>query len=78
MVVRMRSTSGKGKSRRSQQKIKACAIKNEEGVPRAMHRASRETGKYKGREVLKTKTKTTEEENKTTQETAELESPVEK
>ena len=48
MTVRMRSTSGKGGSRRSHHKIASTSQKEEGGVVRLRHRASRITGIYRG------------------------------
>lgn len=65
MTVRMRSTSGKGGSRRSHNKIANSPQKEEGGIMRLRHRASRITGLYKGSvvEVIAKKNKKNIEKN---------------
>ena len=53
-MVRMRTTKGKRNTRRSQHGIAAVGSTQEGEVMRLRHHASRETGTYRGREVLDT------------------------
>ena len=52
-MVRMRSTSGKGRSRRAQHGVATRPLKEQDGVMRTMHRASRITGKYRQHTIEK-------------------------
>lgn len=54
MVIRMRSTRSHTGNRRSHHALKANTIVKDEatGVPHLRHRASLETGNYRGRQVV--------------------------
>lgn len=56
MVVRMRHTRAHTKNRRSHHALvsPAIVIDKETGKPHLRHRISKETGMYKGRQVLNT------------------------
>ena len=59
MVIRMRHTRSHTKNRRSHHALKETnlSVDKETGVPHLRHRASLETGKYRGRVVIDTASK---------------------
>ena len=52
MSVRMRHTKQHTANRRSHHALKARKLTTENGVPALRHRASLDTGTYKGRQVI--------------------------
>ena len=64
MSVRMRSTSGKGGSRRANHKVNLATLKEEGGVMRLRHKASRITGMYRGKVIESISKNTAKKEEK--------------